>query len=248
MKQDATTTRPHAGNYAGRAPVKQRAATDWQPRQQLLFVNEARLTRRRLVLFSASASVPNVRAGRRPDAQRIFFTVHTSDLLFIAIEHTNFYFGGYYQSRRPKKHEVVAVQREGHESWMFSPKSFDSFRREIEDMTKWRYSGGTDFILANARYDLSAQTARLDFHTAVCFTFERMKEEGVLLEASMLFEKIFQHAEKCNGVDPAWGFSDREGVALAGSALKSLLLSALPKSVQKQAQAAFHFVSKDIEK
>jgi hypothetical protein len=39
-------------------------------------------------LFSTSASVPNVRAGwRRADGTlKIIFTVHASDLLFIAIE------------------------------------------------------------------------------------------------------------------------------------------------------------------
>ena len=40
MKQDATPAQPHTGNFAGHAPVEQRAAADWQFRQQLLFVNE----------------------------------------------------------------------------------------------------------------------------------------------------------------------------------------------------------------
>ncbi|MDR3572365.1 MAG: hypothetical protein P4L50_00750 [Anaerolineaceae bacterium] len=42
MKQDATTAKPHARNFASLAPVEQRAAADWQPRQQLFLVNEAR--------------------------------------------------------------------------------------------------------------------------------------------------------------------------------------------------------------
>jgi hypothetical protein len=88
VKQDAPPARPHTGDFAGRAPVEQRAAADWQPRQQLLLVNEASLACRCLVLFSTSASVPNVRAGwRRADGTlKIIFTVHASDLLFIAIE------------------------------------------------------------------------------------------------------------------------------------------------------------------
>ena len=52
MKQDATAAQPHAGNFAGRAPVEQRAAADWQPCQQLLLVNEVRLTRWRLFWFA----------------------------------------------------------------------------------------------------------------------------------------------------------------------------------------------------
>jgi len=54
VKQDARPAQPHAGNFAGLAPVEQRAARDWQPRQQLLLVNEASLDCRCLVLFSTS--------------------------------------------------------------------------------------------------------------------------------------------------------------------------------------------------
>jgi len=43
VKQDATPAKPHARNFASLAPVEQRAAANWQPRQQLLLVNEARL-------------------------------------------------------------------------------------------------------------------------------------------------------------------------------------------------------------
>jgi hypothetical protein len=43
VKQDATPAQPHAGDFAGHAPVEQCAAADWQFRQQLFFVNEANL-------------------------------------------------------------------------------------------------------------------------------------------------------------------------------------------------------------
>jgi hypothetical protein len=43
MKQNATPAKPDTGDFAGRAPVEQRAAADWQFRQQLFFVNEANL-------------------------------------------------------------------------------------------------------------------------------------------------------------------------------------------------------------
>ena len=51
VKQDATPAKPHARDFAGRAPVEQSAAADRQFRQQLFFVNEAPLTRRRLFRF-----------------------------------------------------------------------------------------------------------------------------------------------------------------------------------------------------
>jgi hypothetical protein len=42
VKQDAPSPQTHTRNFAGHTPVEQRAAADWQPRQQLLLVNEAR--------------------------------------------------------------------------------------------------------------------------------------------------------------------------------------------------------------
>ena len=52
VKQDATPAQPHTGNFAGRAPVEQRAAAHRQPGQQLFFVNEANFTCRCLVIFT----------------------------------------------------------------------------------------------------------------------------------------------------------------------------------------------------
>jgi len=52
VKQDAPPAQPNAGNFAGRAPVEQRAAADWQPCQQLLLVNEAAFARQCLVIFT----------------------------------------------------------------------------------------------------------------------------------------------------------------------------------------------------
>jgi len=52
VKQDAPPAQPHAGDFAGRTPVEQRAAADWQFCQQLFFVNEDCLTRRRLFWFA----------------------------------------------------------------------------------------------------------------------------------------------------------------------------------------------------
>ena len=88
VKQDARPAQSHTRNFAGYAPVEQCAATDWQPRQQLLLVNEASLACRCLAFFSADANFSHARAGwRRADGTlKIIVTVHTSDLLFITIE------------------------------------------------------------------------------------------------------------------------------------------------------------------
>src|ERR1019366_3728952 len=81
MKQDATPAQLYAWNFAGRAPVEQRAAADWQPRQQLLLVNEANLACGCLVLIGADAYVLHIRTDRWLDARNLFLlTIH--NLLF----------------------------------------------------------------------------------------------------------------------------------------------------------------------
>ena len=79
VKQDAPPAQPHTGDYAGCAPVEQRAAAHGQPRQQLLFVNEASFTCRSLALFVTDATVPRFHtAGRRSaDVLKTFpLTIH----------------------------------------------------------------------------------------------------------------------------------------------------------------------------
>ncbi len=63
VKQDSASTQPHTGNFAGRAPVEQRAAADWQPRQQLLLVNEASRAYRSLALFAIHSRTDFIRTG-----------------------------------------------------------------------------------------------------------------------------------------------------------------------------------------
>jgi hypothetical protein len=63
VKQDTPPARPHTGDFAGRAPVEQRAAADWQPRQQLLLVNEASFAYQSLALFAIHSRTDFIRTG-----------------------------------------------------------------------------------------------------------------------------------------------------------------------------------------
>jgi len=60
------------------------------------------------------------------------------------------------------------------------------------------------------------------------------------------FEDIFKYAEKQNGEDPTWGFSDQLGISHSGSALKRLIFSLLPKDIGKEAEKLEHFAIRDI--
>jgi len=163
-------------------------------------------------------------------------------------EHCNFYFGGYHQGREARINETLIGSQGDSLDWIFSERDFNKFRHEIETRTRWRYSGGTDLILANAIAGHRPDKAAIDFSTAISANLEQLKTDGAFLETGMLFEQIFRHADEHGGdnEDPAWGFSDAAGLRLTGSALKELLLAALPKGVRNDVRRAWHFAVTDI--
>ncbi len=161
-------------------------------------------------------------------------------------QHVNFYFPGYYAGWEAPPGDIMAAVPADGPGWIFSADAFDDFRRELENSTAWKYSGGTDFILANAKFDREQDTAYLDLSSALSINFEQLQRDGALQSVGMLFESIFSYAESCDGTDPAWGFSDKMGGNLIASSIKNLVVSVLPSAVQPNAKGAFHFVSKDL--
>jgi hypothetical protein len=102
-------------------------------------------------------------------------------------------------------------------------------------MTRWKYSGGVDLILTNARYDQTRERvvnhitgrykqglAYLDFSTAIVVNLDKAKADNAILSIETFFEQIFQYAETQEGDDPAWGFSDHMAMRVTSSAFKSL--------------------------
>jgi hypothetical protein len=163
-------------------------------------------------------------------------------------DHADFFCGGYgmfWPNGMPPDKQVVA--KVGKVEWLFSEEMFDHFRDDIEQEAKnWRYSGGVDLILANARYQPKDTSAAVDFNTAVLIDLDKAKQEEAFANVEHLFEDIIRYAQRQNGTDPAWGFSDRKGSELIGSALKQLVLSTLPKPLRAEARKAFHFFVRDL--
>jgi hypothetical protein len=156
-------------------------------------------------------------------------------------DHVNVYCPGYSKSGAGTViAEVSGVK------WTFSVPRFNEIRKQLESQTKWRYSGGVDLILLNARTGSESDKEVLDFSSVVSVNFEKLKQEKAIDSVQKFFEQIFQYAERCNGTDPAWGVSDRFGGKLAGSAFKQLILSLLPKPIRKQIEQAFNFAVTDI--
>jgi hypothetical protein len=130
--------------------------------------------------------------------------------------------------------------------WLFDERDFNIWRYELEQVSKWRYSGGNDLVLANARYDENKRLPYIDMENAICMTLEEVQRSGDVPEIGMILENIFRYAENPQPNDPVWGFSDELGKKIGSTALRKLFVSFLPKSLQKSADHAFHYAVRDL--
>ena len=130
--------------------------------------------------------------------------------------------------------------------WIFSARAFKDFEREIQRRSSWRFSGETDLLLMNATADHKITTVSLDFESAIVCDLEEMKRDGAIQTVHRFFERIFRFAEESSADDPAWGFSDQEGLNLAGKTLERVVLSLLPRRLGEDYRRAKHFAIRDI--
>lgn len=161
--------------------------------------------------------------------------------------HTDFFCPGYLREDELGYEGKPAIEIGGIQ-WCFSVRSFVAVLAELEDCAKWRYSGGCELLLTNARYDKVRQQASLDLSSAIVFDLEAAKQDGAFREVNNLCETIFQFAANLNEAvdDPVWEFSDKQGLRIVRGSLKSFLVSYLPSWLKPEARKAFHFVTTDI--
>src|SRR3569832_2612466 len=92
---------------------------------------------------------------------------------------TDFFCAGYGAAGGPD--EVPADIRRlddiRHVDWWYSSTAFNAFLSEIESRTKCTYRGGTDIIIANARYDSVRRAAWLDFSSSIAINLEQAKKD-----------------------------------------------------------------------
>jgi len=157
----------------------------------------------------------------------------------------DFFCAGYGRYWYPQQEDQEAVT-EDDKPWLFSLSLFGRFRDEVEQLSTWKYSGEADLLLMNAHIDPQQASARLDFNSAVVCDLEQMKRDDAITSVPRFFEDIFRYAGKAPADDPAWGFSDKMGLHVAGSALKRVVLSLLPRKLDEDYRRAEHFAIRDI--
>lgn len=160
-------------------------------------------------------------------------------------DHIDFWFAGYSASSDGAD-GYVAVQIPGMRPWDYSAQRFSALREEFEARSLWRHSGSAELLLLNARCAPPANTVQLDFSALVCCQLDLMKADQAILSVERFFESVFRFAESAGGTDPVWSFSDRQGVGIAGSALKRAVLSLLPMGVEADYRKAEHFAVRDV--
>jgi hypothetical protein len=168
-----------------------------------------------------------------------------NDWHFRSGDHIDFYFAGY-----TYPHPLVAGYQEvpipGSDPWLYSSGRFNAFREDLESRTAWKYRGACELLLTNARYDSVADRARLDFSSTICCRLDEMLKSESIRSIETFFEVIFRFAESASDEDPTWGFSDARGLDVAGSALKRVVLSLLPKELGEDYKRAEQFVVQDV--
>ena len=118
----------------------------------------------------------------------------------------HFFCAGYGAYWRPKDYPDSQVATSvGGTTWHFSNSCFDRLRRDIEGVTKWRYSGGADLVLMNVQVSHPSPVV-LDYGSAVCFRLNTMIATGVITGAEMFFEEIFRFGEDYQGSDSVVDF------------------------------------------
>jgi hypothetical protein len=147
----------------------------------------------------------------------------------------NFYFPGYSDGIPPSEKT-------------FNLAAYIKAQAEMETLTKWKGGLETDLLLLNSVHDLAANHSRLNYSGVVAITLERALAAKAIPSVAGLLGEILRFTEAYVGDDPTWGFSDQQGLKCAGSALKQLLLSLLPKWLKGDAEKAKHFVVTDVSR
>jgi hypothetical protein len=167
----------------------------------------------------------------------------------LTADHIDFFCPGYgvgdNDDSEPQDFEWISMGGSGEARYRFSNRAFVSTIREFEKATSLRASGGTDLVLTNAVFDAVSQRGKLDFRSTIFCQLDKMKDDGAIKSVETFFKQIVDYVSSTDGTDPAWGFSDKQGLKSGMSWLKRLVLSLLPKDLGKLYQEASHFAVRD---
>ena len=123
-------------------------------------------------------------------------------------------YGMYWESFRNEIPDQITVTTGRDINWLYSNEKFNLFRKEIETLTNWNYSGSSDLLLCNA-YLQNKNDVRIDFSNIFVCDLEKMIADSVILSVERFFENIFKYADNPSETNPVSDFivnKDIQGV------------------------------------
>jgi hypothetical protein len=169
------------------------------------------------------------------------------DFHYSSADKTQFYFPGYFQVESPSENSIGPKSVEAPE-FEYNARKFNEFVRIIEKKYNWKYSGGTDLLIVNARRNSNDGNGYLDFSSSIPLTLETVKQKGNYPEIRMFFEKIFNFSEEYTGKNPVYSLSDEIGKTTLSGAFKEFVFRLLPTGTKGKVEEGLLFASSDLRR
>ncbi|MGG2056316.1 hypothetical protein ABFY48_18380 [Lysinibacillus pakistanensis] len=101
-------------------------------------------------------------------------------------------YGAYWYERVPDAANVFQIDGT---QWSFSNKEFSDFINELEDKSKYKFSGETELLL------LEVINGEINFDNVIIIWLDKMLKDGVIYSVSNLFENIFRVMKESNSLN-----------------------------------------------
>lgn len=136
----------------------------------------------------------------------------------------------------------------GGTKWAFNSEIFNNLRTQIEERTKWKYSGSVELILFNVNLDRQTDKVELDFSDALSIDLIKAKNSGLINSVGELFEKIFIISETISTNNPTQEVSKKLIIETGKMSIVDILFNLLPKVIQKEVKKIYLFSTNNYEK
>lgn len=143
---------------------------------------------------------------------------------------------------------LPALTKVGGYNWSFNPKIFNDLRKQIEERTKWKYSGSVELVLFNTYIDTVADLVKLDFSDAISIDLKKAKDNKLITNVGELFEKIFSIAENISTENPAKEMSLKLIGDTGKKSIVNILFNLLPKAIQNDTKKIYLFGTDNYDK
>lgn len=143
-----------------------------------------------------------------------------------------------YQTEDFGKNLPIVANVDG-QNWFFNAKVFNTLRGEIEQITKWRYSGSVELVLFNSYLDDESNEVKLDFSDALSIDLKKAKDDKLISSAGQVFEQVISIAEKIETDNPSKEISMKLIGITGKKSLVNILFNLLPQSIQNDTRKLY---------